>query len=90
MVKVIVKLLLSIIGGIIITLITGFFTTPMLFLIGSDTWGFPFYWLSQIIYPGAEKNVNWSNLILDILIWSFIMFLTINLIEFLIIKIRKR
>ncbi|MFX0136480.1 MAG: hypothetical protein ACFFDN_22765 [Candidatus Hodarchaeota archaeon] len=90
MVKIIIKLFLSIIGGIIIALITGFFPNPMPFLIGSDTWGFPFYWVSQVIYPGAEKTVNWSNLILDILIWSLIMFLTISLIEYLIVKIKKR
>ncbi|MFX0104859.1 MAG: hypothetical protein ACFE75_05170 [Candidatus Hodarchaeota archaeon] len=88
-IKIIIKLFVSIIGGIIITVITGFFPTPTHFFIGSNIWGFPFYWMSQIIYPGAEKTVIWSNLILDILIWSLIMFLVINLLEYLIIKIRK-
>lgn len=88
--KLIIKLLLSFIGGIIITLITGLFPYPTGEVIGSNKWGYPFYWLSQIIYPGAEKIINWANLLINTLIWSFMMFLIINLLDYLINKIRIR
>ena len=37
-------------------------------IIGVEKWGFPFYWLSKIIYPGADKIINGSNFLIDILI----------------------
>jgi ABC-type uncharacterized transport system permease subunit len=88
--KLIIKLLLSFIGGVIVTIITGLFSYPTGEVIGVDKWGYPFYWLSQIIFPGAEKIINWSNLIINILIWSVMMFLIINLLDYLINKTRIR
>ncbi|MFX1303138.1 MAG: hypothetical protein ACFE9X_07255 [Promethearchaeota archaeon] len=88
--KLIIKLLFSIIGGLIITIITGLFPYPIGEVMGIERWGFPFYWLSRLVYPGAEKTINWSNLLINILAWSFIMFLIINLVDYIRIKFKHR
>ncbi len=87
-VKLILKFFLSFIGGIIVTGITGLYPYPTEEIIGAEKWGFPFYWLSQVIYPGAEKIINWSNFLIDILIWSAIIILIVSLIDYLFAKIR--
>ncbi len=82
--------LLSLIGGIIFTLITGLLPYPTEEIIGAEKWGFPFYWLSQVIYPGAKKIINWSNFLIDILIWSVIIILIVSLIDYLFAKTRVK
>lgn len=89
-VKLIVIFLVSFIEGLLITVITGFFPYPMNELIGSERWGFPFYWISQIVFPGAEKIINWSNFILNTLLWSSLVFLITYIIELLLIRFKKR
>lgn len=88
--KIILIGLFSIIGGIIITLFTGSLPYPTGDLIGVGKWGFPFYWLSQIVYPGSEKVVNWSNFIINVLIWSFISFLIIYISNYFVIRLKNR
>ena len=82
--------LFSLIGGIIVTGITGLLPNPTEEIIGAEKWGFPFYWLSQAIYPGAEKIINWSNFLIDILIWSAIIILIVSLIDYLFAKTRVK
>lgn len=82
--------LFSLIGGITFTLITGLYPYPTDGIIGVEKWGFPFYWLSQVIYPGAEKIINWSNFLIDILIWSAIIILIVSLIDYLFAKTRVK
>ncbi|TKJ20596.1 MAG: hypothetical protein CEE43_12260 [Promethearchaeota archaeon Loki_b32] len=89
-VKLILKYFLSFIGGIIVTGITGLYPYPTEEIIGAEKWGFPFYWLSQVIYPGAEKIINWSNFLIDILIWSAIIILIVSLIDYLFAKTRVK
>jgi len=89
-VKLILRLFLSFIGGIIVTGITGLYPYPTEGIIGAEKWGFPFYWLSQVIYPGAEKIINWSNFLIDILIWSPIIILIVSLIDYLFAKTRVK
>ena len=89
-VKLILKFFLSFIGGIIVTGITGLYPYPTEEILGAEKWGFPFYWLSQVIYPGAEKIINWSNFLIDILIWSGIIILIVSLIDYLFAKTRVK
>ncbi len=87
-IKLFLFVLFSIIGGISITLITGLFRYPADEIVGVERWGFPFFWLSQVIYPGTEKIIHWSNLLIDILVWGCSLFMTIYLTDFLISKFR--
>ncbi|MFW9990317.1 MAG: hypothetical protein ACFFC3_16875 [Candidatus Odinarchaeota archaeon] len=86
-------ILYSLIGGIFITLFTGILAYPKENLIGSEKWGLPFYWLSRPVYPGAEKIINWANLLIDFLIWiilMFMIFMIIYLIGYFFSKVKKK
>jgi hypothetical protein len=72
------KILYSIILGVIITLASSLF--PSLGGgIGVQAMGFPFGWLTQVVYPGAPMQIDWIGLILDIVIWSVIGLVIIQL-----------
>ncbi len=88
--RLILILFISFIEGLLITFITGFFIYPMNGLIGSERWGFPFFWITQAIVPGAVKVINWSNFIINILFWGSIVFLINVTIVFLIFKFKKK
>ena len=88
--KLIIILLISFIEGLVITYITGFFVYPINGLIGSERWGFPFYWITQAIYPGAEKVINWTNFIINIMFWGSIIFILNYLIIYLILRYKNR
>ncbi|MFX1501498.1 MAG: hypothetical protein ACFFDH_11100 [Promethearchaeota archaeon] len=88
--KYILIILFSFILGIIITLLTGFIANTTTNLLGADTWGFPFYWMNQSVYPGAERAIIWSNLLIDILIWSFLLFLILYLGYYILIKLKSK
>lgn len=87
-IKLIIFVLFSLIIGIIITLLTGLFLYPNGGIIGVKKWGFPFYWLSQVIYPGSVKIIHWSNLLIDILIWGSLFFMIIFLANFFVSRFR--
>jgi len=89
-VKLLILIFVSFIGGLFITIITGFFPYPMNGLIGSERWGFPFYWTSQSVVPGAEKEIIWSNFIINTLIWSFLVFLINYVLVSLLIKVKNK
>ena len=82
-------LIFSIIGGIVLTVILGFIPYPTGGLIGTQKWGYPIYWLSQVIYPNAPFEVSWLNLFFDCAIWIICFFLLIKLISFLITRYKK-
>ena len=81
--KIVKVFIISIILGIVITMITGLFLNQGQYL-GSSRWGYPVYWLSQMVV-GPEYspplNVVWLNLLIDITIWS-ILFIVILIIVF--------
>ncbi|MFX1371792.1 MAG: hypothetical protein ACFFCE_08020 [Promethearchaeota archaeon] len=83
-------ILFSFILGIIITLLTGFISNTTTNLLGANKWGFPFYWMSQPVYPGADRIIIWSNLLIDILIWSFLLFMIICLGYYLLTKLKRK
>jgi len=85
-----VLMLVSIILGVIIGLITGFIPYPTLSLIGTLKWGYPFYWLSKALSPSATIKIEWTSLVLDILIWVLISFLLTNLAKIIIKKSKNK
>ncbi|MFX0025620.1 MAG: hypothetical protein ACFE8M_04335 [Candidatus Hermodarchaeota archaeon] len=82
-------LIISIVSGIILTILLGFVPYPTGDLIGTQKWGYPIYWLSQAIYPGAPIEISLLTLFFDCFVWILSFFFVIKLIDFLIRKKRK-
>jgi len=67
------KLLISILFGLIITLISGIFPSPLSYvLLGVALRGFPFAWISQVIYPGAPVKIEYDGFMLDVISWALL------------------
>jgi hypothetical protein len=77
----------SIIGGIIVTLVTGLILNTPPMLMGASHFGYPFPWLIKlIIHPKYFPwRVNILFLVVDIVFWTII----IGIISFIAFKIRK-
>jgi hypothetical protein len=77
----------SIIGGLVITLLTGLLTNMPAKLLGAEHYGYPFAWLIRLVIAPEyfPWRVNILNLIMDIVIWSIIVFIIIFGVE----RIRK-
>ena len=82
--------ILSIILGLIISLITGLIPYPTTSIIGVQKWGYPFYWLSKAISPDAVLDIIWGFLIFDIIFWILISFILIEVIRLLLKKKSKK
>jgi hypothetical protein len=81
------RLLVSILGGVIITLLTGLFPSTPQMLVGAEWYGFPLAWLIRMIVA-PEYNpwrVEFLNFIADVVVWSVILFV----IVFIVDKVRK-
>jgi len=66
--------ILSVIGGVILTLLTGLISnTPPMF-VGATHYGYPLAWLVQLVLAPEyfPWQVNVLNLIVDIVIWIII------------------
>ena len=80
------KILFSaIIGGVVITLLTGLF--PQKMLMGATHYGYPFAWLIRLVLAPQyfPWRVNGLNLVGDIIIWAII----IGIIVFALVKIKR-
>lgn len=82
------KILVSaIIGGVIITLLTGLIPNTPALLMGATHFGYPFAWLIRMIV--APKYFPWKvnplNLIADIAVWAII----VGVIIFTISRARR-
>ncbi len=75
-----------IIGGLLITLITGLIQGFLLVtetglhilrgeLLGASNYGLPLVWRTVIIYPGNPTNYNVLGLIVDIAVWVLIVWM---------------
>ena len=67
---------ISLLVGIILTILSGFFQHQNLF--GFKGFGYPFTWLIQIdSLPEYSQffNINWFNFMFDIIIWAIIFFI---------------
>jgi len=65
----------SIVGGALITLLTGLLRNTPEMLVGAEHYGYPLPWLRQIVYPGAPLEVPpeyFLNLVVDIVVWALI------------------
>ena len=72
----------SIIGGVMITLATAL--VPNTTLIGASNFGYPFPWLSQLLYPiGSPFTIIWSALLVNILVWAVLAFVVIIILQIL-------
>ena len=81
-------LIFAIIGGVVITLITGLINTTPSMLVGAVWYGLPFPWL--IMYVVAPQYFPWHvrplRFVLDIVTWAIVVWV----ILFVISKLRKK
>ena len=70
------KLLISILVSLTVTLISGAFPSPLGYmLLGVALRGFPFAWMSQVIYPNAPIKIEYEGFLLDAIFWASIFYI---------------
>ena len=69
----------SLVTGIVLTLITGMF--PNVFLLSYGTWGYFLPWAKRALQFMAPFEIIWINFIVDVIIWSVLIYLAILSIE---------
>ena len=77
----------SIIGGIVITLVTGLIPNMPSMLLGATHYGLPLAWLIRLVIAPEyfPWRVNAANLVIDIVFWAII----VVIILFIIKRVRK-
>ncbi len=79
--KMAVTVIVSIVLGIIITLATGAInTTPK--LVGATWYGWPAAWYTVPVVPNPVWNLNYVNLLIDIIVWFVIVLVILSIINF--------
>jgi len=81
------RLLISILGGVLVTLLTGLFPTTPPLLVGATWYGFPLAWLIRMIVA-PEYNpwrIELLNFFADIVIW----FVIVAIVVFAVERLRK-
>ena len=81
------RLVVSILGGEIITLLTGLFSNTPEMLLGAEHYGFPLAWLIRMIVA-PEYNpwrIEFVNFLADVVVWSVILLVIVFIVE----KVRK-
>ena len=81
------RLVVSILGGEIITLLTGLFSNTPQMLVGAEHFGFPLAWLIRMIVA-PEYNpwrIEFVNFLADVVVWSVILLVIVFIVE----KVRK-
>jgi len=81
------RLVVSILGGEIITLLTGLFSNTPEMLVGAEHYGFPLAWLIRMIVA-PEYNpwrIEFVNFLADVVVWSVILLVIVFIVE----KVRK-
>jgi hypothetical protein len=81
------RLLVSILGGVLVTLLTGLFPTTPSLLVGATWYGFPLAWLIRMIVA-PEYNpwrIELLNFFADIVIW----FVIVAIVVFAVERLRK-
>ncbi len=80
-------LVYSIVLGLLITLVSSFLINSYVIgefpdvqfvsipIVGVSYHGHPLPWIRQIVYPGAEREIIWSHLAMDLIIWTILVFL---------------
>jgi len=68
------RLFVSILVGLTVTLISGAFPNPLGYmLLGVALRGFPFAWMSQVIYPNAPIKIEYDGFLFDAIFWASIL-----------------
>jgi len=81
------RLVVSILGGEILTLLTGLFSNTPEMLVGAEHYGFPLAWLIRMIVA-PEYNpwrIEFVNFLADVVVWSVILLVIVFIVE----KVRK-
>ena len=81
------RLVVSILGGEIITLLTGLFSNTPQMMVGAEWFGFPLAWLIRMIVA-PEYNpwrIEFVNFLADVVVWSVILLVIVFIVE----KVRK-
>ena len=78
----------AVIGGVVITLLTGLINHTPEMLVGAVYYGYPFAWLEMMVvapqyYPWVVRPVR---LVLDIVVW----FIIVWVVLFVVSKARKK
>jgi hypothetical protein len=78
----------AVVGGIVITLVTGLINHTPEMLVGAAYYGYPFAWLEMLViapqyFPWVVRPVR---LILDLVVWTIVVWV----ILFLVSKARKK
>jgi len=81
-------LVFAIIGGVVITLLTGLIPNTPARLVGAAYFGYPFAWLIRMIVAPQyfPWRINSSNLIADIIVWAII----VGIITFIIQRMKSK
>lgn len=73
------RLFFSIIGGIVVALLTGLISNTPAMLVGAMHFGHPLAWLIRLVLAPEyfPWRVNLLNLIVDIIVWALVVFLVL-------------
>ena len=81
-------LILAVIGGIVITLLTGLINHTPEMLVGAVFYGYPLAWLEMLVvapqyFPWVVRPVR---LVIDIVVWAIVVWVVL----FVVSKVRKK
>jgi hypothetical protein len=74
-------LALAIIGGVVITLLTGLVDNTPEGMVGAVRYGYPIFWLVMIVVPGTPYVVRWLRFFIDIVAWTVVVWVILFLIS---------
>jgi hypothetical protein len=81
------RLLISILGGVLVTLLTGLVPSTPPMLVGATHYGYPLAWLFRLVIA-PEYNpwrIDLLNFLADIVIW----FVIVAIVVFIVERVRK-
>jgi hypothetical protein len=73
------KAVISIVAGLVITAVTGLISLSV--LLGATHYGLPLVWRIELVTFPPVTNIEWINLIADVIIWSAIVFLVLHFMK---------
>jgi len=77
------RLLVSILGGELLTLLTGLIQSTPPMLVGAEHFGFPFAWLFRLVIAPQYNpwRMDLLSFFADIVVWSVIVFVIVFVLE---------
>ena len=72
----------SVIGGVVVTLLTGFISNTPAMLVGAMHYGYPLAWLVRLVLAPEyfPWRVNVPNLVVDLVIWIIIVGMAVTVL----------